>query len=154
MQYTVKQLSRQLIAPVVASLILVSCAQIRQLTYPSNFVYLDKSDVTTVMQSMAQGITRINRSIVAGTTTNDQVDAILHELDYLELQAESLIGKRRAADNTQLLSLSTNHLLIDEHLDEFLENIGRAKIQAQDEPPNLYAVGQLTGACNACHRLR
>jgi len=49
---------------------------------------------------------------------------------------------------------STNHLVIDEHMDEFLHRVMQAKLQAELSPANYFGVGQLTGACTGCHRFR
>lgn len=45
----------------------------------------------------------------------------------------------------------TNHLFIDENIDQFKYDIEAARKAIADKPPNYYLAGRLSGSCIACH---
>ena len=51
-------------------------------------------------------------------------------------------------------NVTTSHLLIDEHIDDFRADLRLALRDASSDPPNYYTVGRLSGSCTACHQLR
>lgn len=137
----------------VAALLLTmaaGCAQIRLVTYPDSFTWLDGDDVRSSMHAMAASLGQMNRLVDSESVPGENREQILGELDALESAAQSLSAG--GSDNNT--STATNHLLIDEHMDDFMESVLLAQIQAQAEPPNYYRIGQLTGSCSACHRFR
>ncbi len=152
-----KSFNRYLAIPLIATLLLAGCVKIRMLTYPAEFTYLDPGSVKGVMHEMALSLSRIDSLVQQSSDTTDasrfQSD-ILNELETVETLASSLApgttdetldGKPRPV---------TNHLLIDEHIDDFIAQIMHARLLAESNPPNYYGAGQLTGSCNACHQVR
>ena len=104
------------------------------------------------MQELADGIGEISNQMSSGNQSSRQTaDAILVQLSKMESVALGLQARRSASQDAPLV---TSHLLIDENLDEFLTDILKAKFLVQEEPPNYFAVGQLTGSCMACHSER
>lgn len=149
---TLKTRSLYLLA---ASIVLLSgCMHVRLLTYPSSFTWIGEEDVKSSMQAMALSMKKID--IMSRTTplsiSNQQ--AILNELTELEFQAAALSIQTPKPFEGNSTIPATNHLLIDEHMDEFLESVYRAKVQMQSNPANYYEVGKLAGSCLGCHRLR
>jgi hypothetical protein len=139
---------------------LAGCAQIRRVTYPADFVWLDGRQVEGTMHSMANSMQRLQQlaehdatEVPTGGTTPRQA-AVLDELSRLESLAISLSGSTARQTPAGDPQPTTNHLLIDEHIDDFIEQILHARLLAESDPPNFYGIGQLTGNCNACHRLR
>lgn len=130
---------------------LSGCVQIRQLTYPETFTWIGEEDISSSMQSMARSIARLDSLVLEEKQAGSNRELILGELENIEYTAAEL-SIRTPRDNTEFPV--TNHLLIDEHMEDFLEDIVRAKIQLQASPSNYYSVGQLTGSCMGCHRLR
>ena len=138
--------------PVIClALIIGGCVQIRQLTYPETFTWIGQDDISNSMQSMAKSIARLDKLVLAETQTGQNRQLILDELEDIEYTAAEL-SIRTPIDDDDFPA--TNHLLIDEHMEDFLEDILKARIQLQANPSNYYSVGQLTGSCMACHRLR
>lgn len=129
------------------------CAQIRLVTYPASFTWLEGDDVRSSMHVMASSLGLINRLVESEDIPGDNREQILGELDTLEATAQSLSAGGPAPDDGASAH-TTNHLLIDEHMDDFMESVLLAQIQAQADPPNYYRIGQLTGSCSACHRFR
>lgn len=139
------------------TLLLTGCAKIRLLTYPSEFTYLDADTTKGVMHEMAISLSALDELVqqAADTPDSDRYQPlILAQLQNIETLATSVSpnagGKTLEGDDRPV----TNHLLIDEHIDDFIGQIMKAKLQTQAEPPNYYGAGQLTGSCNACHRMR
>ena len=50
--------------------------------------------------------------------------------------------------------ITTNHLVIDEHIDQFKIDVNSAIRNARADPPNYFALGRLTGSCVGCHKYR
>lgn len=50
--------------------------------------------------------------------------------------------------------ITTNHLVIDDHIDDFKTDVHNAIRNARANPPNYYALGHLTGSCLGCHKFR
>ncbi len=139
------------------TLLLSGCAQIRLLTYPPEFTYLDSDTAKGVMHEMAINLSTLDELVQQAVSSSDSdryQPLILAQLQNMESLATSVsshtTGKTLEGDDR----LVTNHLLIDEHIDDFMAQIMKAKLQTEAEPPNYYGAGQLTGSCNACHRMR
>jgi len=139
------------IVAIAATLLLTGCVEIRQFTYPSSFTWIGKEEIETSMRSMANSMSEINRLVSEEKKHGNNRGDILIELDNIEYVAASLSIRTPVGDSNLP---ATNHLLIDENMDTFLENVLRARMQAESNPANYYAVGQLTGSCAGCHRLR
>jgi len=50
--------------------------------------------------------------------------------------------------------VTTNHLVIDEHIDQFKIDVNSAIRNARADPPNYFALGRLSGSCAGCHQYR
>lgn len=145
MKVSLSRVSSIALLAIVIAASIVGCAQIRKLTYPKDFTYLEKREVDTLMQSMGDSIVRLDQ-LVAEAETSDatQQQKIIGELDVLESIAARLSG-----GHTQ-----TNRPVISDHIGEFIGDIGEAKMFASASPPNYSNAGKLTGRCLACHQFR
>lgn len=144
-------------ALIAAAFLASGCAQVRLLTYPAEFTYLDSDSVKGVMHEMAVSLGTLDNLVRQSTQSPEDRDnrpAILAQLQNIESMASSLSASTTDQGAEGQARPVTNHLLIDEHIDDFIGQIMRARLLAEAEPPNYYGVGQLTGNCNACHRLR
>ena len=119
-----------------------SCAQVRKATYPPDFVYLEKKEVTSAMQKMAVSINKLHRMLsdTEYQQASKQQD-VLTELDVIESVTRSL----RTGGS------QSNHPLIDQHMDNFRDQLLVAKNAAQRDPPDYYPAGRLVGQCQGCH---
>ena len=50
--------------------------------------------------------------------------------------------------------MRTNHLVIDDHIDQFRSDVNDAIRDARANPPNYFALGRLSGSCVGCHKYR
>lgn len=125
--------------------IIAGCAAVRKVTYPPDFLYLERGQVTGSMGRFSADLWRI--------------DAILADSEtVLPYQREEIIDLlkdiEKAADELGAGPQVTSHLLIDENIDKFRSDVHRAREAVEHETPNYFLVGRLSGACTACHFLR
>lgn len=137
----------------IAGLLVSACAELRILTYPVDFTWIGKEHLKTAMHGMANSVSNINSALTTDIEPDSQQDLILEELDNIDLYAQSLSGETEwsSSDRNRLKS---NHPLLADNLDRFIEIVGKARLQAQSVPANYYGVGKITGGCSSCHRLR
>ena len=109
------------------ALLLSGCAQIRLMTYPPEFTYLDTASVKSTMHEIARSVTQLDE--LARKSEQSQMpahyqDKILSRLQNLESLAVAISPGSTAVETG---GLATNHLLIDEHIDDFIGQIMRAR---------------------------
>ena len=125
--------------------VLTACSQTRSEAYPDNFVFLDRWQVTGEMALMSQYMRQIDEILLDNSTISSEQQARLVKI----LVSIDEITNRLGAGTIQ-----TNHLLIDARIDEFKSDVNTALRNASADPPNYFALGKLSGSCNACHRYR
>lgn len=129
----------------LVALSIIGCAQIRELTYPEGFTYLEKKEVESLMQRMGESMGILNQLVAeAAPSDTSQQQKIIDELNRLEGFAIRLSG-----DHTQ-----TNQFVISDHIEGFISDIGTAKMFAGLDPPKYYKVADVTNACANCHHFR
>lgn len=145
MNITIKQVSSIVLLTIIIAANMVGCAQIRKLTYPKDFTYLEKKEVAALMRNMGNSIARLEL-LVAETESSDidQQQKIVAELNLIEKSAIRLSG-----GNAQ-----TNHIVINDHIESFISDIGTAKMFARMKPPRYYNAGKIAGSCTSCHSFR
>lgn len=145
MKVSFKHVTTITVLAIVVALTIDGCAQIRELTYPEGFTYLEEKEVDALMRRMSQHITRLDQ-LVAEASSSDasQQQKIIDELNTLEDIAIRLSG-----GHTQ-----TNQFVISDHIEKFISDIGTAKMFANANPPNYYKIGNVTSGCSSCHKYR
>jgi len=132
----------------VAILIVASiagCAEVRKLTYSKDFTYVEDKEVKSLMRKMGKGVERLGQIVTkASTTDTAQQQQIISEISELES-----IAARLSAGHTQ-----TNQLFISDHIEQFITDIGTAKMFARTNPPDYSKVGEIVNNCQECHTLR
>lgn len=131
---------------VVVAVSIIACAQIRELTYPEGFTYLEKKEVNALMQSMGESIGKLNQLIAEASPSDasQQQQKIIAELNKIEGMATRLSG-----GHTQ-----TNQFVIGDHIEGFISDIGTAKRFASLNPPKYDKVAYVTSGCASCHQFR
>jgi len=143
--FTDRKITRLGIISCVTAGLLIGCAHIRKLTYPADFVYLEDKQVTGKMLLMSSYMRQIDEILLEDSTVSSaQQERIVNLLSSIDATVDSL-----GAGNVR-----TNHLLIDDHIDEFKTEVLVALRDARSDPPNYYALGRLSGGCVACHKYR
>lgn len=111
-------------------------------TYPANLVYLDQDRIESGMLRLSSNIWAINdlldQSDIISAFDRERIIDLLRNL---ENEANALGAGAQV----------TNHLLIDENIDQFKSDAKAARLAIESEPPNYYLAGRLSGSCLACH---
>ena len=119
-----------------------SCATVRKATYPPDFVYLEKQEISSSMQRMAVSINKLDRLLSdTGDQSVSKKDNVLLELNNIESITRNLGSS----------SNRSNHPLIDQHMDNFRDQLMMAKSAVGQDPPDYYPAGRLIGQCHGCH---
>lgn len=134
-----------LITVLFVSVLVAGCAQVRKVTYPQDFVYLDQSLVQTSMLRLSLAIRQIDEIMMQGEPLGRPDQQRLKDL---------LSTIDEVTDSLGSGSQVTNHLLIDAHIDEFKREVRYAVRTANSTPPSFYAAGRLSSNCIGCHRYR
>ncbi len=138
--------SRFTVLFVISVLVFSGCAAIRKVTYPPNFTYLEKKTVTSSMHQLAVSIEKLDSVLreMGDDVSAPERERVISQLNNMESIANNL------GAGTQV----TNHLLLDQHIDQFKSDVISARRSVESEPPNFYLVGRLSGSCTGCHVLR
>ena len=121
------------------------CGQIRNAAYPTNFVYLDHREISSEMALLGRYMRQLDEILLDGSTiSSDQQERVLAILTGIDETIDTL-----GAD-----SIRTNHLLIDDHIDQFRTDLSSAIHDARASPPNYFGLGRLSGSCSGCHKYR
>ncbi len=127
------------------SALLFGCAQVSKTTYPENFVYLNKQQVSSKMALMSFYMQQIDEILLDDSAISSRQQAqIIGILTRIDANADSLVNA----------NYETRHLVIDNHIDQFKTAVNLALNNVRAEPPNYYALGKLSGSCAACHQHR
>jgi len=113
------------------------------------------------MSSLAENLNKIEQ-LLENETAPYESDLLRNQirihLEEIEKAGTALQAQRSdrvsANSNSETLHYSTNHLVIDDNLDAFLNTIAIAKLQLDATRPSYYQIGRLAGNCNACHQRR
>lgn len=133
---------RSLMALIGMSVLLASCATVREVTYPRDFVYLEKTEITSDMQAMAVAVDRLDRLLAdSAYAAADRQGRILDALTEIERISSTLAAGAGGG----------NHALINNNIDGLRELARNARVAAEGDPPVYYPAGRLAGQCLACH---
>jgi len=129
----------------IACTLLAGCADMaqwmRRPTYPPDFRYLTREEVSSAMGELAYHMRELNR-LMRGPETPLQ-----HRTEIIE----NLQAMERSAGQLDQSGWPTNHPLIDMNLASFLRDIKFARESVERDPPNFLLAGPLMGACVYCH---
>jgi hypothetical protein len=117
-------------------------ALIRRHTYPPNFKYIERGQVSSAMWQLAQASTILDQVMRQPGAVDPARRAEVVRLLTSMLAATSIL-------ETQ--DRPTNHPLISEHLEQFERDLIQARRGVESEPPSYYLVGTVSGACLTCH---
>jgi hypothetical protein len=129
-------------------LLLVGCGEtaalIRRATYPPDFNYVSGQELRSSMDQLGFQLQRLDEALAleaAGQPVSQpQVLDILANI-------ERIGGNLRAGDS------GSNHPFLEDHMTDFVVEVGRARIAASQNPPSYYQAGRVAGGCVNCHRV-
>lgn len=118
---------------------------VRKVTYPPDFNYVSGEELKSTMQSFAWYTTLLDNNLRdAGKVTREQRFNSIEILRKMEKLAVEL-GEA---------SLSPSHQIVSHNIDQFRERIVDARRGLEQEPPNYYLAGAVSGYCLNCHSRR
>jgi len=131
----------------ISALMLPACSMdFKVSNYPEDFVYLNPAKVKSKMGRLSLNLQRINNiledRLVVSTTDRQQIITALADMEAVVRELGASAPQK------------TNHLVIDQHLDSFKQDVRSARAAVEKDPPNYYLAGQLAGSCQACHIYR
>jgi len=136
---------RLLVLALLVGGLVFGCAQIRKATYPKDFVYLERKQVRSQMALLSMHLRHLDEIMLDSSTVGSEQQArILAILNQIDEGTRKLGGA----------GITTNHLVIDEHIDQFRLDLNLAIRDARADPPNYFALGRLSGSCSGCHIYR
>lgn len=133
------------LALIIFTLGVFACSNLRKVTYPPSFVYIEKKEIQTTMKRFAANILVIEKSLERNAIVND---------DDKKIIVASLDDILSSANQLDSGAQRTNHWLVDHNISAFKESVERAKRMILHSPANYYLAGQLSGKCQACHSLK
>ena len=139
-----KQLQLFVITLLCAGL-LFSCAQIRKVTYPDDYVYLEQKTITSKMALLSFYMRKIDEILLEDSTISSEQQVRIEDI---------LVSMSETVDSLGTGNVQTSHLVIDDHIEQFQADVNRALYNVRADPPNYFALGQLSGSCAACHQYR
>jgi hypothetical protein len=126
--------------------LLFSCAQIRKVTYPQDYVYLEQKQITSKMALLSFYLRKIDEILLEDSTINSDQQARIEDILMSMRDTVNSLGTTGEA--------RTSHLVIDDHIDQFRSDLNQALFNVRADPPNYFSLGKLSGSCAACHQYR
>jgi len=123
---------------------IVGCSQIRQLTYPDDFTYLENKQVKALMSEMNDSVQQLGQQVSKTPPAEIDSQQVLNSLSEIESITSKIIGGHS----------QTNQLFISEHIEQFVSDVGTAKMYVKSSPPNYSKARDITNSCNDCHKSR
>ena len=121
------------------------CAATGNATYPSDFVYLERKKIKSEMALLSTNLRQLDEILLdSSTVSSEQQEQVLAILNRIDMSTETLASG----------GVRTNHLIIDDHIDQFRSEVNDAIRNARANPPNYFALGRLSGGCVGCHKYR
>ena len=134
-----------LVIALLCSGLLFSCAQIRKVTYPQDYVYLEQKQVTNEMVLLSFYMRKIDAILAEDSTISSEQQARIEDI---------LVSMIDSLNSLETGNVQTSHLVLDDHMDQFKSDINLALYNVRADPPNYFALGRLSGGCTACHQYR
>jgi len=110
---------------------------------PPDFRRLSRDEIRSAMGILAVEVRELER-VLDSTDERDRANQRV-------LVLASLDRMRAAAESLQQPGRSSQHPMIDDHLDAFTERIRAARRDVERDPPRYFRAGTVAGACFLCH---
>jgi hypothetical protein len=141
-----KQQIQLFIIALLGAGLMFGCAQIRKVTYPEDYVYLEQKQVSSKMALLSFYMRKIDETLLEDSTINSEQQARI--VDILMSMSDTVDSLETSGD------ARTSHLVIDDHIGQFRSDLNLALNNVRADPPNYFALGKLRGSCAACHQYR
>lgn len=149
---TLHTLSYFLFALLICVLI-TSCSsqitsEVRKVTYPPDFTYVEKSDLRSEMEKLSHQMILLERALSQTHQSNELAEEIQRE-EVLD----SLREMGRIASRINKGDAPSNHPFMENYMKDFISKVDKARGAASIQPPRYYYAGKVAGGCTNCHRV-
>ena len=121
------------------------CEQVRKVTYPQDFQYMEDREVKQIMQQMGESMGKLARLVDENSLSEeDKQKQVIDVLNKLDGYATKLSGGHK----------QTNQFVIAEHIHGFSGDLVNAKMLASLDPPRYDKARNIVNSCSKCHEYR
>lgn len=123
-------------------------SDVRKVTYPPDFNYIEPQDIKTDMARMAAQIRLLDIALapVDGSdpaALDNQRQTVMAALDSIEQIASGL----------QSVNAGSNHPYMQDFMRDFVAKVDKARGAASLAEPRYYFAGKVAGGCAVCHQV-
>lgn len=137
-------LLRPIAAAAVWTVLASACADpsawLRRYTYPPDFQYISSDQLRSGMWQLASDVRALDHALRHPQEQPDpkQIAALLERMEQVTNDLKTDASR-------------SNHPLLEWHLDEFREDVVRARHAVLASSPSYYLAGAVAGGCLYCH---
>jgi hypothetical protein len=125
--------------------IMTGCEQVRKVTYPQDFQYMEDKEVKQIMQKMSENMGKLAQLVDDDSLAEkEKQEKIIGVLNKLDGYATKLSGGHK----------QTNQFFIAEHIQGFSGDLVNAKMLAGLDPPRYGKTRSIVDSCSKCHEYR
>ncbi|MEW9799052.1 hypothetical protein [Alteromonas sp. CYL-A6] len=124
-----------------------SLSDVRKVTYPPDFNYIEPTSIKSDMAKMAAQIRLLDIALQSPAGSDEDAQALQQKEVMAALNS---IGK--IASSLQSKS-GSNHPYMDDFMGDFVATVDQARTAASLAEPRYYFAGKVSGACAACHQV-
>ena len=135
---------------VLSGILITGCSlsDIRKVTYPPDFNYIEPKDIKTDMGKMAAYI----RVLDIALTPVDASDPVAKAEQ--QSQVVAVLGNiEKIASGLQDASGGSNHPYMQDFMRDFVAKVDKARVAASLTEPRYYFAGKVSGGCAVCHQV-
>jgi len=121
------------------------CEQVRKVTYPQDFQYMEDREVKQLMQKMGENMGKLAQLVDdESLPEKEKQEKVIDVLNKLDGYATKLSGGHK----------QTNQFVIAEHIHGFSGDLVNAKMLASLDPPRYDKTRNIVNSCSKCHEYR
>ncbi|WP_244887054.1 hypothetical protein [Alteromonas lipolytica] len=123
-------------------------ADVRKVTYPPDFNYLEPQDIKSEMARMAGQIRLLDLAL----EPVDAADPAAAERQQQQVMA-ALDNIEAIASGLQSTNGGSNHPYMQDFMRDFVAKVDKARGAASLAEPRYYFAGKVAGGCAVCHQV-
>lgn len=131
----------------ITSLTLLGCNtasdRFPQIANPPPFDYVDGEELRSGMHQLAFELQRLDMSLA---------EAYVDQPSFQREIVDGIRNIERIASYVRESDLSVRHPFLMGDMDRFLNDVRRARMDAERDIPRYYMAGRISGGCINCHR--
>ena len=113
-----------------------TAATIRRVTYPPDFTYVSGQQLRSRMDQLAFQLGLLDQALADSNFR-------------IEIQQQEVVGIladiERIGGNLQANEAGSNHPFLQDHMRNFVYDVGQARMSASLDPPSFYLAGRVAG---------